>query len=73
MDSPKLVCALRLLQGCAEQSLQDQPRNTQQYAVLGKAADLHQHIDSSNAEDFCASHGMQLVAAFSTSRPKRTR
>ena len=75
MDSPKLVCALCLLQGCAKQSLRDPRRGTsaRQYALLGKVTDLDQHLKNANAESFCESYGLQLVGAYSTSKPKTLR
>ena len=75
MDSPKLVCALCLLQGCAKQSLQDASRgvSARQYAVLGKVVDLDQHLKDTTASSFCESYGLQLVGAYSTSKPETFR
>ena len=68
VDRPVLVFALRLLQGLIEQS-----QSTERFAVLGKVADLDPYLNGSSIETWCEGYGLQLVAAYSTSKPKITR
>lgn len=74
LDRPQLVLALRFLQGCGEQHAFDQSSGTKQCALFGKVQDLWQHMTKyGSAASLCKAHGLQLTAAYSTSKPKSRR
>ena len=68
LDSPDICCALRVLQGLAEQA-----SSSQQYILLGRAADLHTSFDPASRpqeQQLFGKYGFELRAAYSTSKPQ---
>ena len=68
LDSPDICCALRVLQGLAEQA-----SSSQQYILLGRAADLHTHFTPESRpkqQQLFGNHGFELRAAYSTGKPQ---
>ena len=70
LDSGQLVFALRTLQGWVEQGRLDESGVKKRVAVLGKVAELYQHLQGTTPESFCRAYGLQLEAAYSTSKPR---
>ena len=73
LDVSQCVMALRFLQGCAEEQHLNQPCSLSEFVLIGKVADLHQHLSNSSPEKFCLGFNLELDAAYSTSKPRRPR
>ena len=72
MNKPELVFALRFLQGYAEQHSICSTRKAKQPACIlfGKVADVHECLKKKSAAGLCQAYGLQLKAAYSTSKPR---